>query len=156
MGRTLQSARLKRAQDYLTSFSTGDPDSVIAHVHDEFKNVHLGVLGKGCPTRAAYRERLFGFLGGFQDIVYKVIAIVGEGDSVACRYEFQFSQDGVRFSIPGMMWFDFVDDLISRRVDCWDGLAYAAQANLSGDALAAMIQPASPSAQPGDVPKRKA
>lgn len=139
MGRCIGAARLKSAQLYLASFASGDPDAVAEHVHPDFENVHLGVLGAGCTGKTAYRERLAGFLSEFREIDYEVHALLGDGDAAACRYTFHFTREGRRFAVPGMMWFELCGDMIRRRYDCWDGLQFAQQAGMGPPALASLI-----------------
>ncbi len=46
---------------------------------------------------------------------------------VAVRYRFGADVSGYRIDIPGVMWFDVRDELITRRVDTWDSLTFFRQ-----------------------------
>jgi steroid delta-isomerase-like uncharacterized protein len=116
---------------YLSSFATGDPDSVTACVTADFVNEHLSELGSGCVGREEYRRRLADFLSTFVDARYSVVTLAeiatpGAGD-VVVRYRFEATYDGTPIDIPGVMWFDVRDGLIARRTDLWDSLTFLRQ-----------------------------
>ena len=118
---------------YLASFAAVDPDAVAAHVTDDFVNEHLSELGSGCVGRDEYRQRLPGFLSTFAGARYTVLTLAeistpGAGD-VVVRYRFEAAYEGTPIDIPGVMWFDVHDGLISRRTDLWDSLTFLRQTN---------------------------
>lgn len=112
------------ARSYLEALAGDDPDSVAAHVADSFVNEHQSAIGAGCVGRAAYRERLPGFMASFPNRAYHVVATVADGSTVAVRYRFGADVGDTRIDIPGVMWFDVDDGLIVRRVDTWDSLTF--------------------------------
>lgn len=116
---------------YLASFATGDPDAVAACVTADFVNEHLSELGSGCVGRDEYRRRLPGFLSTFAGARYSVLTLAeivtpGAGD-VVVRYRFEATHEGAPIDIPGVMWFEVRDGLISRRADLWDSLTFLRQ-----------------------------
>ena len=115
-------------RSYLLSFQSGDPDGIAAHVSEQFQNEHLGLLGKGCVGRETYRERLKGFLAGFENLSYEPLAIVANEGQGSARYTMRFSQSGREFAVNGMMWFEIANGQITKRIDCWDSLKYFQQA----------------------------
>ena len=114
-------------RSYLMSFKTGDPILVASHVSDDFKNEHLGVLGKGCVSKAVYEERLGGFLARFENLEYEPLDIVADDGRGSARYEMRFKHQGEDVTVPGMMWFELANGKITKRVDCWDSLKYLKQ-----------------------------
>lgn len=124
---------------YLSAFSSGDPKQVSAHVTDAFVNQHFGVLGAGCETKRVYEKRLQKFLNAFAELRYDVDAVCSDEHQGTARYTMNFKQNDVDFVVPGMMWFEIEDGLISKRIDCWDGLSYLKQANADAEAIAALL-----------------
>ena len=127
------------ARSYLAALGSDDPDAVAAHVTDDFVNEHQSEIGSGCTGRAAYRERLPGFMASFPNRCYTVVEAV-EGPPldgsdaagsdtavVAVRYRFGADAEGHRIDIPGVMWFGIRDGSITRRIDTWDSLTYFRQ-----------------------------
>jgi len=118
-------------RSYLTSFATGDPDAVAACVTDDFVNEHMSQLGSGCTGKEEYRRRLPGFLSDFAGARYSIITLAeietAEAGDVVVRYRFEASFDGTPIDIPGIMWFDVRDGLVSRRTDLWDSLTFLRQ-----------------------------
>lgn len=134
---------------YLASFETGDPDAVAACVSTDFVNEHLSELGSDSQGRDEYRRRLPDFLSTFVGARYSIITLAdvvetdshagtgtvsvsgsgsGSGSgSVVARYRFEATYDGIPIDIPGVMWFDVRDGLITRRTDLWDSLAFLRQ-----------------------------
>lgn len=131
MGRDHEKAGVSRIESYLDAFSTGKPEHVLVHVHADFVNRHLGVLGRGCIGKTIYRDRLTVFFSRFLKAKYSSVVTVSNGRSGACHYVLSFEQDEKSYQVPGMMWFEFKDDLISLRMDCWDSLAFAQQGGMS-------------------------
>lgn len=126
------------ARSYLRALGEDDPDAVAAHVAHSFVNEHQSEIGSGCSGRAAYRERLPGFMATFPNRSYTVIELVAgtalDGDDtevVAARYRFGADVDGHRIDIPGVMWFGIRDGLITRRIDTWDSLTFFRQTEQS-------------------------
>lgn len=127
------------ARSYLAALGNDDPDAVAAHVADDFVNEHQSEIGSGCTGRAAYRERLPGFMATFPNRRYTVVEVVegpASGDlaaagaetaTVAVRYRFGADAEGHRIDIPGVMWFGIRDGSITRRIDTWDSLTYFRQ-----------------------------
>ena len=126
-------------KSYLASFSAARPDDVLEHVHTEFENIHLGVLAQGCSGKVVYAKRLGDFLGAFIDIKYDILDVVADEKKGSCRYQFRFKQNQQSFKVNGMMWFEFKGGLISRRIDCWDGLDYLKQAHSSAEMIEKII-----------------
>lgn len=131
-GRQLTAAPREVALAYLASFGSGDPDVVAAHVADDFVNEHASALGSGCEGRAAYRERLPGFLGMFAGLRYEPESTVVEDDHVAVAYRMTatWSDDAGAtrpISIRGMVHLVVRDGLVARRTDYWDGLTFLQQ-----------------------------
>ena len=130
----------ERIEAYLAAFASGQPDQVAANVTEDFENVHLGALGLGCSGRAAYAERLKGFLSDFQEIRYELEGFMDAGSAAAIMYTMRFRQDGAPFTVSGMMWFELKDGLIARRTDCWDGVAYLQQTSLNASEIFDLVQ----------------
>lgn len=118
-------------RSYLASFASGDPDAVAALVTDDFVNEHLSELGSGCVGRTEYRRRLPGFLSSFVGARYSIVALAEtstpDAGDVIVRYRFEATYEGTPIDIPGVMWFDIRDGLISRRTDLWDSLTFLHQ-----------------------------
>lgn len=133
----------QRIRDYLSAFSTADPEEVVQHVSDDFANLHLTVLTEGCTGKDTYLSRLGEFLSEYEDIRYTVSRVVSDGDNGAAQYVMAFNQAGVSYQVEGMMWFVFRDGLISQRTDCWDGIAYLRQSHLPQAEQLRLLKPAS-------------
>ena len=128
--------RVDIVRTYLRSFANGDPDAVAACVTVDFVNEHLSELGSGCAGRDEYRRRLPDFLSTFANARYSIVTLAeiatpGAGD-VAVRYRFEATYDGTPIDIPGVMWFEVRDGLISRRIDLWDSLTFLRQTGQAG------------------------
>lgn len=124
-------SRVDIVRTYLAAFATGDPDAIAACVTADFVNEHSSELGSGSEGRDEYRRRLPDFLSTFEGARYSIvtlgaIATPGAGD-VVVRYRFEASYEGTPIDIPGVMWFDVLDRLISRRADLWDSLTFLRQ-----------------------------
>ncbi len=133
------------ARAYLAALGADDPEAIAALVADTFRNEHLSALGEGSTGRAAYRERLPGFLATFPERTYRVLDLVavrrGSGTDVVVRYELHAVHHDarghvarepgpsrpVRVQVPGIMWLTVADGLVTRRVDCWDALTFLRQ-----------------------------
>ncbi len=118
-------------EGYLASFATGDPDAVAACVTADFVNEHLSELGSGSEGRDDYRQRLPGFLATFVGARYSIVTLAeittpGAGD-VVVRYRFEATFEGTPIDVPGIMWFEVRDGLVSRRTDLWDSLTFLRQ-----------------------------
>jgi steroid delta-isomerase-like uncharacterized protein len=118
---------------YLDAFTAADADAIAAFVTDDFVNEHLSELGSGCTGRSEYRRRLPEFLSTFAGARYVIDAIgelgdgeLGDGEVVA-RYRFEATYEGTPIDLPGVMWFEVRDGLISRRTDLWDSLTFLRQ-----------------------------
>ena len=116
------------AEQYLAALSAADVDAIVALVTDDFVNEHTSELGSGLNGRAAYAERLPGFLGQFAALHYEVVETIAEGDSVAARYRMTANFDGHPLDIPGVMLFEVCDDgRVTHRTDVWDSLTFLRQ-----------------------------
>jgi ketosteroid isomerase-like protein len=115
-------------RSYLDSFASGDPAAVVAHVTEDFVNQHAAALGSGCVGRAAYADRLPGFLASMPGLRYEVEEVIAAGPRVAAAYTLHACVAGRPISVPGMMRFEVRDGLIARRVDYWDSLVFQRQA----------------------------
>lgn len=130
MSRTIELVR-----SYLEALGNDDPSAVAAHVADDFVNEHQSEIGSGCVGRAAYSNRLPGFMASFPNRVYTIVELLagpadarsGDDEAVAVRYRFAADVDGHRIDIPGVMWFGISSELISRRIDTWDSLTFFRQ-----------------------------
>ncbi|MDW3214006.1 MAG: nuclear transport factor 2 family protein [Ilumatobacteraceae bacterium] len=115
------------AEQYLAALSAADVDAIVALVTEDFVNEHTSELGSGLNGRAAYGERLPGFLAQFAALQYEVVETIAEGNSVAARYRMTANFDGHPIDIPGVMLFEIRDGLIARRTDVWDSLTFLRQ-----------------------------
>jgi predicted ester cyclase len=120
---------------YLDALNAGDPDRIASTVTDDFENEHTSTLGHGLRGRAAYRERLPGFLAQFAGLHYDVEDFLVDGDraAVAYRMTFRWRDDGRDdsvehpVSIRGMFRFRVADGLVAHRVDYWDSADFQRQ-----------------------------
>lgn len=120
----------RTARSYLEAFATADPDTIAAHVADDFINEHTAGLGTGCAGKAAYRERLPRFLADMVGLRYEIEDLVVDGDTVAAFYTMTASWQGeVPISIRGVQRIVVRDDLIQHRTDYWDSAVFLAQAD---------------------------
>lgn len=117
------------ALSYLDALGGDDPEAVAAHVSHDFRNEHQSELGTGCVGRDAYRGRLPGFMGAFPNRHYTVIDHIADDQMAAVRYRFGADVAGYRIDIPGVMWFEVCDGLVTRRIDTWDSLTFFRQTN---------------------------
>lgn len=115
------------AEQYLAALSASDADAAVALVTDDFVNEHTSELGSGLRGRAAYAERLPGFLAQFAALHYEVLDTIVEDDRVAIRYRMTANCDGHPIDIPGVMLFRVADGLIAQRTDVWDSLTFLRQ-----------------------------
>jgi len=90
-------------------------------------NEHTSELGSGLQGRAAYAERLPGFLAQFSALHYEVVDLIVEDDRVAARYRMTANFDGHPIDIPGVMLFRVAGDLVAERTDVWDSLTFLRQ-----------------------------
>ena len=104
------------ALSYLKSFSTGDPKAIAAHVSENFQNNQISQLGTGCTGRDTYRERLAGFLAGFQHIQYTAEEVIADGSMVAVAYSMSFEENARPIEIRGVMLMTMEDGLIILKV----------------------------------------
>jgi predicted ester cyclase len=107
-----------------------DADLIAGHVADGFINEHTAGLGTGCVGKAAYRDRLPGFLADMVDLHYEVEDLLIDGERAAAFYTMTASWQGnVPISIRGVQRFVVHDDLIRHRTDYWDSAVFLAQAD---------------------------
>ncbi|SHM91585.1 nuclear transport factor 2 family protein [Cryptosporangium aurantiacum] len=111
---------------YLAALNAGDADAIAACVTDDFHNEHTSAAGRSLRGRAAYRDRLGGFLAEFQGLRYDVDDLLVDGDRAAVGYRMSFrlaDPAGVLkpVAVRGMFWFRVSEGLIAHRRDYWDG-----------------------------------
>ena len=114
-------------RSYLNAFASGDPAVVVSHVTDDFENIQVGLLGKGCTGADVYAERLVGFLGAFADLKYDIEELIVDGDKIAAAYKMTFTDNGQSMVIEGVMVITMRDGKIAVRKDYWDGLSHIKQ-----------------------------
>lgn len=117
---------------YLGALSSGDVESAVALVAEDFHNEHTSALGTSLRGRDAYRQRLPQFLAQFQDLRYDLEDLIVDGDRAAVPYTMTFRwhvEDGrdLPVSIRGIFRFRVVDGHITHRVDYWDGADFQRQ-----------------------------
>ncbi len=117
---------------YLDALNSHDADVIAACVTSDFHNEHTSSLGHSVHGRDAYRERLVGFLAGFDGLRYELEDLVVEDDRAVAAYRMSFrasGSDGVvrPVEIRGVFRFRVLDGLIAHRVDYWDGLEFRRQ-----------------------------
>jgi ketosteroid isomerase-like protein len=115
---------------YLASFSSGDPNAVIAHVAADFVNEHTAALGSGCVGKAEYASRVPGFLASMPQLHYEVESAVSDGDQVWIAYTLHAHVNDRDVAVRGAMRFRVVAGLIVHRTDYWDSLVFKQQAGL--------------------------
>ncbi|WP_331767371.1 nuclear transport factor 2 family protein [Embleya sp. NBC_00896] len=121
------------AEAYVAALNSGDPDRVAACVTEDFHNEHTSALGRSLRGRAAYRERLPGFLAEFEDLRYRVEDLLVDGDRAALAYTMTFrvrvrgSASGEPVRIRGVFRLRIADGLVAHRVDYWDGAEFERQ-----------------------------
>ena len=113
---------------------------ISAHVTEDFVNEHLGVLGVGCVGRSVYQGRLEKFLSSFNDLSYTLTDLVVDEARGAARYQMRFIESGKEITVQGIMFFEFRDELIAKRIDCWDGLSYMKQTEASATDIATLLK----------------
>ena len=117
-----------------------DREGIAACVTDGFFNEHTSQRGHSVRGRAAYRERLTGFLQDFEDLSYEIEDLVVDGERAAMAYLMRFrwhegpgsdpaggATSGVPVVMRGMFWFEVEGGLIAHRRDYFDGEDFARQ-----------------------------
>lgn len=117
----------ERVLSYLESFSSANPDEIVAHVTDDFDNRQVAEIGAGCEGKAVYHERLTSFLADFRRLRYVVDTVIAEGDQVAVTYKMSCVYANKPVAIPGAMVLTLREGLIAVRTDYWDGLSFLNQ-----------------------------
>ncbi|WP_409328464.1 nuclear transport factor 2 family protein [Trujillonella humicola] len=117
---------------FLDALNGGDPDVIAARVTEDFVNEHTSARGRSLTGRAAYRERLPGFLAAFAGLRYEVEDVLVDGDRAAVAYRLtaRMQRDGapeVPVDVRGVFRFRVRDGLVAARADYWDGEVVAAQ-----------------------------
>ncbi|MFB4316274.1 nuclear transport factor 2 family protein [Actinomadura sp. 21ATH] len=110
---------------YLGALNRHDADAVAACVAADFVSEHTSALGRDVTGRAAYRERLDGFLADFAGLRYELEDLVVRDVRAVLAYKMSFrlvSAGNAPVRVRGVfrLWVD-ADGLIARRVDYWDG-----------------------------------
>jgi predicted ester cyclase len=124
------SAAERVVRSYLQAFAGADADVIAGHVADGFINEHTAGLGTGCVGKAAYRDRLPGFLADMVGLQYEVEDLLIDGERAAAFYTMTASWQGdVPISIRGVQRFVVRNDLIRHRTDYWDSAVFLAQAD---------------------------
>ncbi|MBL7522143.1 nuclear transport factor 2 family protein [Frankia sp. CNm7] len=103
--------------------NAGDPDAIAARVTVDFRNEHASPHGRGCVGRAAYRERLPGFLASFPGLRYSPdpdLARVAAGDRLAMPYVMTATLPAGPLELRGLWLLTLRDDLVAARLDYWD------------------------------------
>jgi steroid delta-isomerase-like uncharacterized protein len=108
------------ARSYLDSFASADPDTVAAHVTDDFVNEHTAALSSGCEGKDEYRQRLPGFLASFAGLRYDIEDLVAEDDRAAAAYTMRANYDGHDIVVRGVMRIVVRDGLVAHRTDYYD------------------------------------
>jgi ketosteroid isomerase-like protein len=112
---------------YLAALNGGDADEIAACVTPDFRNEHTSAAGRSLTGRAAYRERLPGFLARFAGLRYETEDVLVDGDRAAVAYRMSCRHDGRPVVIRGMFRFRVAGGLIAHRVDYWDGADFERQ-----------------------------
>ena len=117
------------AASYLAAFGSRDPARIASHVSEDFINRHTSVLGgAGCDGKAAYLERLPGFIASMVDLHYEAERLVADGPDVAAFYTMTGRwQGGAEFSLRGVQHLRIEDGRITQRTDYWDSAGFLAQ-----------------------------
>ena len=115
------------ARSYLESFAGGDPDSVAAHVTDDFVNEHTAALSTGCEGRDEYRRRLPDFLASFAGLRYDIEDLVTQDDRAAAAYTMRARYEGHDIVVRGVMRILVRDGLVAHRIDYYDALGFLKQ-----------------------------
>lgn len=95
-------------------------------------NEHTSSLGHSLSGRAAYRDRLRGFLDEFRDLHYELEDLIVDGSRAAAPYVMTFRWHGgggapVPVRIRGIFRFEVAGGLVRRRVDYWDSAEFERQ-----------------------------
>ena len=115
-------------RSYLAAFASGDPDHIAAHVSADFSNEHTAALGSGCTGRAAYRERLPGFLAEMAGLRYEIETLIVQDSSVAVFYTMTARWQGdTPIEVRGAQRLEVADGAIVQRVDYWDSKVFLDQ-----------------------------
>lgn len=110
---------------YLGALNRNDADAIAGCVAEGFVNEHTSATVRGDTGRAAYRERLDGFLADFAGLKYEIEDLVVRDVRAVLAYRMSFrlvSAGNAPVRIRGVfrLWVDAAG-LVARRVDCWDG-----------------------------------
>ncbi|MFD0656727.1 nuclear transport factor 2 family protein [Thermocatellispora tengchongensis] len=112
---------------YVNALNRHDPDEIAACVAPDFFNEHTSVAGTSLRGRDAYRERLPGFLDEFAGLSYEIEDVIVDGDRAAVPYRMTFFYNGAPVRIRGIFRFTVEGELITHRVDYWDGADFERQ-----------------------------
>jgi steroid delta-isomerase-like uncharacterized protein len=115
------------ARAYVESFASGDPDTIAAHVTDDFVNEHTAALGSGCVGKAEYRTRLPRFLADMAGLRYEIEDVVADGDRAVVAYTMHATNNDHPIEIRGVMRIRVRDGLVAQRTDYWDALTFLKQ-----------------------------
>ncbi|MGW4201899.1 ester cyclase [Streptomyces sp. NPDC004726] len=121
----------RAVESYVAALNGGDADRIAERVTEDFHNEHTSALGQGLHGRAAYRERLTGFLAEFTGLRYETEDLLVDGDRAALAYRMSFRWAGAahrpEVRIRGMFRFRVRDGAVAHRVDYWDSAAFHEQ-----------------------------
>ncbi len=122
---------IELVMSYMSSFDDRDPDTIAAHVSEDFSNRHTAALASGCEGRAAYRERLPGFLASMPGLHYEIEQLVADGPNVAVFYTMTGRWQGeTDFEVRGVKHLRLADGKITQRTDYWDSAVFLAQVDV--------------------------
>ena len=116
---------------YITSFASGEPDAVTAHVTDDFVNEHTAALGSGCTGKDEYARRVPNFLASMPQLRYEVENVSADGDSVWIAYTLHTHVNDRDVAVRGAMHFLVRDQFVAKRTDYWDSLVFQRQAGMA-------------------------
>jgi ketosteroid isomerase-like protein len=109
---------------YVAALNAADINRIAACVTEDFWNEHVTVSGQSLRGRAAYRERLAGFLAVYRDMTYTVERLLIDGDDVALSYTMRFQWHGAEpprhVTTRGVFLFHIRHGLIAHRIDYRD------------------------------------
>ena len=135
--RTTERSAVDVVAAYLDALNHRDADAIARVVTADFVNEHTSARGQTVHGRAAYRERLDGFLTTFPVLRYDVEDVVAEGAKVVVAYRMRAQHAGpdgagpwLPIDVRGVFRFVVRDGKIAHRVDYRDGITVEEQLGL--------------------------